>query len=197
MFLVRNNFIRHLTFFIFFIGLFFCSSITVLGGEEGVEVSTGMGCREVFSSSIIANVNKIRENNNAAALTENDVLMKIAQMKADDMAKRGYFSHDTPEGYTPWYWLDQAYFPYSDAGENLAISFNNAEDVTAAWVDSPEHRKNILNDVYTETGVGIAIGKYQGKETTFVVELYIKPLAERNEFAMTDVFRFWKESLYP
>ena len=52
--------------------------------------------------------NQNRASANIAELKVNPLLEKAAQLKADDMATRGYFAHNTPEGLTPWHWFKEA-----------------------------------------------------------------------------------------
>lgn len=102
-------------------------------------------------------------------------LSRAAQMKADDMAARGYFAHVDPEGRQPWQWLDKAGYSYSYAGENLAVNFTDSKDVEQAWMNSPTHRANIAKAQYTKVGIGVANGMYKGEEATFVVQFFATP----------------------
>src|SRR3989344_1848926 len=106
------------------------------------------------------------------ALAHDPRLAQAAQKKAEDMAAKGYFAHISPEGKTPWYWLEAVGYEYTYAGENLAINFTDSMDVEAAWVNSPEHHANIVKPEYTQIGIGTAQGVYQGQATIFVVELF-------------------------
>lgn len=106
------------------------------------------------------------------ALSHDPRLAQAAQKKAEDMAAKGYFSHVSPEGRTPWYWLEAVGYEYTYAGENLAINFTDSMDVEEAWMNSPEHHANIVKPEYTQIGIGTARGMYQGQETVFVVELF-------------------------
>jgi hypothetical protein len=108
-------------------------------------------------------------------LQTSPVLTRAAELKVADMAARGYFAHNTPEGLPPWHWLQLAGYKYSMAGENLAIQFSDSEDVTEAWMNSPTHRDNVLKNGFTEVGTAVAVGMYQGRETIFVVQYYGKP----------------------
>jgi hypothetical protein len=120
--------------------------------------------------------NNERATQNLPALTVSPLLNEAAQMKADDMAAKGYFAHTSPEGKTPWYWLLQVGYNYQYAGENLAINFSDSKDVTAAWMASPTHKENIEKGNYTEVGTGVATGMYEGHETVFVAQVYANPL---------------------
>jgi len=137
--------------------------------------STG-GMAAVLPAVLADLTNDERQAQNLSTLTTNPLLVQAAEMKANDMATKGYFAHTSPEGKTPWYWLDQVGYKYQYAGENLAINFSDSKDVTEAWMNSPTHRANIMKDKYTDVGTGIATGIYQGKETVFVAQVYANPL---------------------
>lgn len=122
--------------------------------------------------------NNERQDNNLPALSVSPLLTQAAELKAQDMAEKSYFAHTSPEGKTPWYWLDQVGYQYDYAGENLAINFSDSEDVTDAWMNSPTHRANIVKTAYTEVGTGIATGQYEGRETIFVAQVYANPRSQ-------------------
>lgn len=119
--------------------------------------------------------NQNRQSQHLSILTVNPVLNEVAQLKANDMAEKGYFAHTSPEGKAPWYWFKQVGYKYEYAGENLAIDFTDSQDVAKAWMNSPTHRANILKNSYTEMGTGIAIGTYDGNPTIFVAQEFGKP----------------------
>ncbi len=129
----------------------------------------------VLPSVVTSLTNDDRKSNGLEAVEPDALLTRAAQMKAEDMAEKGYFSHVAPDGKTPWYWLDQVKYPYSYAGENLAIDFTDSKDVEDAWMASPTHRANIVKREYTRIGVGVAKGMYEGSETTFVVQFFATP----------------------
>ncbi len=129
----------------------------------------------VVPGEIIALINVQRGQNDVGALQENSYLDAAAQAKAEDMAAQGYFSHIGPNGKTPWAWIEGAGYTYQYAGENLAVRFVDSTDVINAWMASPTHRANIVKGVYTDTGVGVAQGIYQGQPATFVVQYFGSP----------------------
>ncbi|MDP9249719.1 MAG: CAP domain-containing protein [bacterium] len=120
--------------------------------------------------------NEERQTENLPALAVSPELTLAAQMKAEDMASRGYFAHTSPEGKTPWHWIELAGYKYQYAGENLAVNFRDSKDVTSAWLKSPTHKANIVKANYTEMGTGIARGLYQGRQTVFVAQVYANPM---------------------
>jgi hypothetical protein len=139
-------------------------------------INNAGGMAAVLPAILSDLTNKEREENKLQTLTVNPVLNKAAEMKALDMATNGYFAHTSPEGKTPWYWLEKVGYKYKYAGENLAINFNDSKDVTNAWMESPKHKSNIIKENYTEIGTGIATGTYQGRQTVFVAQVYANPL---------------------
>ena len=131
----------------------------------------------VISSALIDLTNADRSANAVPTLLVSPFLQQAAQAKADDMARNGYFAHVSPSGVTPWHWFSLVGYDYSAAGENLAIDFFQSADVERAWMNSPFHRANILNNTFTEIGIATATGTYEGHETTFVVQMFGRPLS--------------------
>jgi len=126
----------------------------------------------VLPETIVSLTNQNREDIGIEVLDKNDLLNLAAQLKAADMAENGYFSHTSPDGITPWYWFNLVGYNYAYAGENLAVNFTDSYDIDKAWMESPKHKKNIINEKFDEIGVGTAVGEYKGKEALFVVQLF-------------------------
>lgn len=129
---------------------------------------------DMSAASLLADTNQQRSDNNETSLDLNDKLNQAAQAKANDMAARDYWSHNTPDGQTPWTFITAAGYNYQIAGENLAYGFATAADTITGWMNSPEHRANILNTSYHDVGFGIVnIANYQGSgPETLVVAMY-------------------------
>lgn len=133
-----------------------------------------------FLATIVATVlvdktNTSRTDAELPPLAVSHTLEQAAALKANDMAVKGYFAHVSPDGASPWIWFEKAGYLYEYAGENLAINFTDSEDAVRAWLNSPSHRANIMNGHFSETGIGTASGKYQGRDTVFIVQLFGKP----------------------
>ena len=143
--------------------------------------TTGGMTAEVVSAVLANLTNGERQAQDLPTLTVSPLLNEAAEMKATDMATKSYFAHTSPEGKTPWYWLEQVGYNYQYAGENLAINFSDSKDVTDAWMASPTHRANIVKGNYTEIGTAVASGMYQGYQVVFVVQDYANPLPKTTE----------------
>jgi uncharacterized protein YkwD len=143
----------------------------------------------IIASKLIELSNDNRADESIGDLTENALLVKAAQAKANDMAARGYFAHTTPDGKEPWHFISAAGYDYLTAGENLAMNFSDSEDVVRAWMRSPSHKENILNSRFTEIGIATAKGEYEGKETIFVVQMFGSPRSQRTVVVQETVTR--------
>lgn len=138
--------------------------------QSGIEFLAAVVPGEVIA---FTNVERIGEGLSLTA--EHALLSKAAQAKAEDMAKNGYFAHVGPDGKEPWAWIGEAGYLYRYAGENLAVRFVESKDVVEAWMASPSHRANIVKPMYTDIGVGVAEGLYEGRPATFVVQYFGAP----------------------
>jgi hypothetical protein len=168
----KPHFFRELSIIslaIVIVALFAISSISTLYIK-----GSGMSAT-VLPAVLVDLTNSARLSNNTQILARNTVLDQAAQLKAEDMARNGYFAHTSPTGVTPWHWFGKAGYVFSYAGENLAINFTESVDVEKAWLNSPTHRANILNAQFTEIGIATMDGIYQGYPTTYVVQMFGKP----------------------
>lgn len=127
------------------------------------------------SAALLATTNKDRTDVGLPQLKLNETLARAAQAKADDMIAKNYWSHIAPDGTTPWFYFQKFEYRYSSAGENLAYGFATSEQVVTAWMNSAEHRANLLGN-YTDVGFGYANSTdYQHGNNTVVVAFYGLP----------------------
>lgn len=160
--------------------------LLALGVERLVIQSPSPQTAAVIASVLVDLANRDREAHGVRKLAVSPILRKAAQMKADDMAAKGYFAHNSPDGKTPWSWFDKAGYSFAFAGENLAVYFSDSSEVEKAWMNSPLHRANILNSHFTEVGIALAHGIYDGRDTVFVVQMFGTPVAGERAFAVVE-----------
>ena len=106
-------------------------------------------------------INNARKSNNLNELAKDNSLYDAAQIKSDDMNKNNYFSHTSPTYGTPFELMRDLGISYKSAGENIAGN----SDITAAfnsWMNSENHKKNILSTSYNYIGLGITKSKDYG-----------------------------------
>lgn len=126
---------------------------------------------------LVQETNQRRTAQSKNALTLNAQLTKAAQIKAQDMVARNYWSHTTPDGHAPWEFVNNAGYSYAKAGENLAYGFEDEDDVVAGWMNSPGHRANLLDVDYQQVGFGFAESPdyVDSGPATIVVAMYGQP----------------------
>jgi hypothetical protein len=136
----------------------------------------------INSQALLAQTNGARTSYKEPALQLNPQLTAAAQTKANDMAQRNYWSHVTPDGKQPWSFVRQAGYQFQAAGENLAYGFGTSDQVVTAWMNSAEHRANLLNANYQDVGFATAnVPDYLGAgQQTIVVAMYGEPVGMIN-----------------
>ncbi|HHH28618.1 MAG TPA: hypothetical protein ENK57_09770 [Polyangiaceae bacterium] len=85
-----------------------------------------------------------------------DPQMTIAARKhSQDMCDRGYFSHSSQDGRSPFDRMRAEGVTFGTAGENIAQGQRSAASVHSSWMGSSGHRANILNPSFNRIGVGL------------------------------------------
>lgn len=108
-------------------------------------------------------VNNERARAGLPALAHNPTLEASAQWTSDDMVRRRYFDHTTPDGRGLSDKMADYIAPAMDwnIGENLAWGERHTStpaNTVVAWMNSPGHRANILNGEFREGGIGVTVG---------------------------------------
>lgn len=129
----------------------------------------------VTPAALYTETNTVRHDHGLGDLQANAKLSQAAADKAHDMLTYDYWAHDSPSGVTPWHWFDVVGYNYSAAGENLAKNFSSSSGVMSAWMASPEHRANLLDNRYTDVGIAVVHGTMDGQPIELVVAEYGQP----------------------
>ena len=129
-------------------------------------------------AGVIKSTNAERVNAGLSALSENAELNSAASLKLQDMFAGQYFAHVSPQGFGADDFAQRAHYEFVVIGENLAQgNFENDRALVAAWMGSPGHRANILNGRYTEIGVAVKKGSFEGHTTWLAVQMFGLPRA--------------------
>lgn len=123
-------------------------------------------------NEVIRLVNVERTKRGLQPLKANWELSRVARLKSQDMANKGYFSHQSPTYGSPFNMMENFGIRFSSAGENIAYGQKTPAQVMTAWMNSPGHRANILSPSYTEIGVGLARNK---NGVLYWTQMFIKP----------------------
>lgn len=129
------------------------------------------------SEGVIAETNLQRaQNGNLPPLAENATLDDVAMLRIDDMFQQQYFAHVGPEGESAITVASSVGYASLALGENLALGLYAGDaGVVDAWMASPGHRANILDTHYTEIGVAVREGMFEGEETWIAVQVFGRP----------------------
>ncbi|WP_205091487.1 SafA/ExsA family spore coat assembly protein [Thalassobacillus pellis] len=120
---------------------------------------------------VIDLTNRERTQRGLPALREDWQLSRVARYKSRDMAQRNYFSHHSPTYGSPFTMMRDFNISYRRAAENIAAGQRTPQEVVNGWMNSPGHRKNILNGNMTHIGVGYAEG---GSYGTYWTQMFIQ-----------------------
>lgn len=124
---------------------------------------------------MLQRVNAERRRRDLPALRPTPVLDRIAQAYAEDMLKRSFYGHESPEGQTVRERAIGAGYRLTAVGENVASGQPTIEVVMDGWMASDKHRANLLSKVFTEAGFGLAIGKNRSGYQMIWVQVFGRP----------------------
>ncbi len=122
-------------------------------------------------AAVVAQTNVERKNAGLAPLTLNAKLSSAARAHALNMARQDKLEH-TLDDKRPDERVTAAGYRWSGTAENIAWNSRSPKDVVAGWMDSPPHKKNMLNSDYTEIGVAVA---WNEKGEPYWVQVFGKP----------------------
>jgi uncharacterized protein YkwD len=97
-----------------------------------------------------------------SSLEWDEQIVSLARVHSQNMAAGKYFSHkDTNGGYVDDRAAKLGIFNWMAIGENIAFMRGYDDPATVAvekWMQSPSHKKNILNNQWRQTAIGVAVG---------------------------------------
>jgi uncharacterized protein YkwD len=117
----------------------------------------------IIEQAIFSLTNLQRTGRRLRSLDPSDALSAIARGHSRDMLAREYFDHRTPEGKGSVDRIATKGLQFDATGENIYMVKDAVTDATALasamvrdWMNSREHRANILAPDYRFLGVGVA-----------------------------------------
>jgi len=121
---------------------------------------------------VLSLVNENRRRGGCGGLTLDRRLIVAANRHAADMARRGYFAHESPSGDGAGERVEDAGYRWSRYGENIARGQDSAYEVVDGWMHSPEHRENIMDCRLDQMGIGLA---FAPDDTPYWVQDFATP----------------------
>jgi uncharacterized protein YkwD len=134
---------------------------------------------DALERSVVTQINSFRRSHGLVALRLSSPLSRAAEQHSNEMARDGYFAHESADGSS----FDKRiarYYPsarraYWSVGENLLWSSPSIDGQGAfqLWLNSPPHRENLLTARWREIGisavhVAAAPGPYGGHPVTIL-----------------------------
>ena len=115
-------------------------------------------------AAVLCLVNRARANHGESPLALNARLEQAAQAHTESMAFGNYFEHNGPRGETPLSRMRATGYIYSsrigyEVGENIGwgtLWQDTPRAIVGSWMASPEHRANILDPRFRDSGVGVS-----------------------------------------
>lgn len=110
-----------------------------------------------YCEEVLQGVNQIREDKGLEKLRLNDELSKAAMLRAMEMDYADKFSHLRPNGSKGFTILKEFNIKYTSAAENIACGYTTPAEVVKAWENSETHYNNMINESYTNIGIGYSL----------------------------------------
>lgn len=117
-------------------------------------------------------INITRVHHDLASLEINKSLKDAANMHSEERKVQNFLAHESLISRNLKKRLEKYEIDYNDANENLATAYFDAIEAMHAWLNSPEHRKVILNDKYTLVGSGVYLNYY--------TQIFIEPSKDKS-----------------
>ncbi|MFH0911013.1 MAG: CAP domain-containing protein, partial [Planctomycetota bacterium] len=156
-----------------------CLSAFGLAGCAGTSRALGPIARllpeTTIEESLLREVNAARRQEGLAPLVLEDALIRIARAHTWDMARMRRISHQGRDRMTVEGRADRMEIDWLIIGENVARNRGYDDPVAKAvadWLKSQNHRANIMNPEFVETGIGVVRGR---DGYIYFTQVFMKP----------------------
>ncbi len=105
-----------------------------------------------YEAQVLELVNIERKNIGLKPLSLDEKLVQVAHTRAKEITES--FSHTRPDGRSCFSAAKDAGVSYFSAAENIAYGYSTPKAVMNAWMNSSNHKKNILSESLTKIGIG-------------------------------------------
>jgi uncharacterized protein YkwD len=129
---------------------------------------------EALEQQCLDEINQVRRRSGITRLRFYEELLPVAREYSRRMAEQNFFSHSDPDGRTVRERVDEADIRWRMIGENLAFSSGYINPVASSlhgWMESPGHRRNILEADFNLTAIGVWI---TGDGTVYFTEIFLR-----------------------
>jgi LysM repeat protein len=151
---------------------YFLILLIILSGVETGSAAPDNHAPFTNPAEVITAINNYRHQSGVHTLSENSILMSLAQTQCDYQASIGTYSHTGPDGSTP---TERAYAAGYGSGKKIFLSEivymgyqATIDDAMSWWKESPLHNRVMLDSQYLEIGAGVTT---DGDWTYFTAEI--------------------------
>ncbi len=131
---------------------FYTNASGKIKSSKKTSTSTSTSTTSTLANEVLSLVNEARAEEGLSALTSNSTLNKNAATRAEELAT--LFDHTRPDGTSCF--TAVTITNWMSLGENIATATTaNAEYVVNMWLNSTNHRANILSSTYDSIGIGV------------------------------------------
>jgi uncharacterized protein YkwD len=132
----------------------------------------GLADLDLVRQELLGLVNARRRERGRGALRPSLLLDAAAQRYAEEMLRTGHYGHVGPRGENALDRARRAGYRPAAVAENLAKGHYSVADVVAGWMESRDHRANLLHPQYFEMGAGMAYGQGPDGPVVLWVQLF-------------------------
>jgi uncharacterized protein YkwD len=154
-------------------------------GCANAHASRSQQSAETMAAAVVCEINHVRAEHGLRHVQVNGALDTAAQRYAQDMAKRNFFSHVSPNGSTMADRLRRVGYVRSDMAWSIGecLGWGTSSLATPAamvqqWMNSPEHRAILLTRSWRHVGVGVAggvpVNGVRGSGATYVADFGVR-----------------------
>lgn len=136
--------------------------VAIVGLSKAIDFATltvGLEDRQRVRADLLRVTNEARRARQRRPLRRDRCLERVAQRYADRMLADGFYGHHSPEGRDVAYRVRGGGCPRAHVGENLARGQTSVEQVIGGWMESPDHRQNLLQPDFRRVGFGLGLGR--------------------------------------
>lgn len=171
MILIKVLFIYHMKKIIKKIFIQFITLLLLVSSEFlFIGINTSVSYEKISSDQILKIINNKRIKADVYPLLINKKLTEAANNKAQYLIDNKIFEHNSNnKKFSDW--AKESGYTYSFIGENLAENFKTSDGVVEAWLKSENHKKNLLNKNFTETGISIV----ESNGRIVIVQIFGRP----------------------
>jgi uncharacterized protein YkwD len=119
-------------------------------------------------------INSSRQSAKKVHLIRNGTLDRVAREYAKEMSLSGSVSHVNPQGRDVSHRVKAAGVKYKTVAENIAVN-ESVIEAHKNLMQSPAHAAMILDNRFTQVGVGVVFKETKSERRVYVVEIFMNP----------------------